>query len=61
MKRMITLNVDDYVYQFYQIGANTLNVSVEEIMEQALYMYAGIIANDINQDNRCTTTDIMGS
>lgn len=51
MKKSILLNIDDYVYQFYQIGAETLGRPVEELMEQALYMYAGIVANDLNQSH----------
>ena len=55
MKKSISLNVDDYVYQFYQIGAKTLDRPVEELIEQALFMYAGIIASDLNQSHENPT------
>ena len=45
----ITLQVEDYIYRFYQMGAEQLNRSPESLMEQALFMYAGIVANDLIQ------------
>ena len=49
MKKAVTLQIEDYLYQFYQIGAEQLNRTPESLMEQALFMYAGIVANDLNQ------------
>ena len=57
MKLDVLLKVEDYVYQFYQMGALTLDRPVEALMEQALLMYAGIIAYDLNisHDNSTDT------
>ena len=54
MKRMIQLNVEDYVYQFYKKGADALNRTAEELMEQAILMYAGMIAEDLLQSDEET-------
>jgi len=51
MKRRITLEVDDYIYTFYQKGAGILQRTAEDLMEQALFMYAGIVARDLIVDD----------
>lgn len=50
MEITVTLKVEDYIYQFYQIGASVLNRSPEELMEKALFMYAGIAAEELIQN-----------
>ena len=52
MKTKVVIDVEDYVYQFYQVGANALRISVVDAMERALYMYADLVANDMNQKNQ---------
>ena len=49
MKIPVTLQIEDYIHQFYQLGAERLNRSPESLMEQALFIYAGLIADDINR------------
>ena len=46
----MSLNVQDYIYLFYQKSAQALQKRPEEPMEQALFAYAGMIAQDILQD-----------
>ena len=47
MKKKVVLQVDDYLYRFYQQGADTLQRTPEDMMEQALFLYAGIVAQDL--------------
>ena len=47
MKKTVSLQVEDYIYQFYQKGAEVLDRSPENLMEQALFMYAGIVAQGL--------------
>lgn len=49
MKIVISLNIEDYVYQFYKQGADTLGRRTEDLMEQALFIYAGMAARDMNR------------
>lgn len=56
MEITVTLKVEDYVYQFYQIGAEVLNRTPEDMMEEALFMYAGIAAQELTK-NREKTKD----
>ena len=50
MEIVVSLKVQDYVYLFYQKSAQALQKSREELMEQALFTYAGMIAQDMLQD-----------
>ena len=61
MKKSVTLQIEDYLYQFYQIGAAQLNQTPEALMEQALFIYAGIVANDINNSTNRFTDGIQRS
>ena len=47
MEIVVSLKVRDYVYQFYQKSADVLHKRSEEVMEQALFLYAGMIAKDM--------------
>ena len=47
MDVIVSLKVEDYVYLFYQKGAMILNKRPEELMEEAIFKYAGMIANDL--------------
>ena len=49
MKIVVSLDVEDYVYHFYQKTAEALNRRPEVLMEQALYLYAGMAAQEILQ------------
>ena len=49
MEIVVSLKVRDYVYQFYQKSADVLHKRPEEVMEQALFLYAGMIAKDMIQ------------
>ena len=50
MRKTITLSVPDFVYDFYNKVSHEMdNVSVEEVMERALFMYAGIISAEITR------------
>lgn len=50
MKITTNITVEDYIYDFYSKVAQDMgNVSPEEIMSRALFMYAGIVAMDIEQ------------
>lgn len=51
MRVVVTLEIDDYVFQFYKKGANLLKLRPEEVMQKALFMYAGIIAKDLVCNN----------
>lgn len=48
MKVVVTLKIDDYVYQFYKKGAALLKKPLEKVLEDALFMYAGMIAKDLS-------------
>ena len=50
MEIVVSLNVEDYVYGFYQKCAQELQKRPEELMEQALFAYAGMIAQDMMWD-----------
>ena len=50
MRIVLSLEVEDFVYQFYQKGAEVLQKRPEELMEQALFMYAGMVAQDMILD-----------
>ena len=50
MEIVVSLKVQDYVYLFYQKSAQALQKSPEELMEQALFTYAGMIAQNMLQD-----------
>ena len=52
MKRNVQLNVEEYIYQFYQKGAKVLERTPEELMEQALFMYAGMVADELLQNEQ---------
>ncbi len=54
MKIVLTLDVEDYVYQFYQRGAEALNRSPEELMQEAVFRYAGIVAQELMQNKEAT-------
>lgn len=58
MRVVVTLEIDDYVYQFYKKGANILQMQPKEVMENALFMYAGIIADDLlrSNTNKCISS-----
>lgn len=47
MEIVVSLKVQDFVFQFYQKCAEALHKRTEELMEQALFMYAGMIAQDM--------------
>ena len=47
MDVIVSLKVEDYVYLFYQKGAMILIKRPEELMEEAIFHYAGMIANDL--------------
>jgi len=49
MEIVVSLKVRDYVYQFYQKSADVLHKRPEEVMEQALFLYAGMLAQDMIQ------------
>ena len=51
MKRNVNLKVEDDIYQFYQKGAKILGSTPEELMEQALFRYAGLVAEALLQDD----------
>lgn len=48
----VTLTIPDYVFSFYQkVAAQMPDHTVQEVMAQALYGYAGIVAEEL-QTNR---------
>ena len=48
MKIGTTVDVEDYVYKFYQKAAIEMgNTTPEKLMSQALMMYAGMVSADI--------------
>ena len=51
MEIIVSLKVEDYVYRFYQKGAEALDRRPEELMEQALFMYAGILAQELTNND----------
>ena len=55
MKKTVRLKIDEYIYQFYQKGAKALGRTPEELMEQALFMYAGMVAEDLIQNDEMRT------
>ena len=55
MGRIVQLKIEEYIYQFYQKGANVLGRTPEELMEQALLMYAGMVAEDLIQNDEKMT------
>ena len=52
MDIVVSLNVQDYLYRFYQKCAQELQKRPEEIMEQVLFMYAGTVAKDMIQNKK---------
>ena len=50
MEIVVSLKVQDYIYQFYQKSGQALQKRPEELMEQALLAYAGMIAQDMLQN-----------
>ena len=50
MEIVVALNLQDYLYQFYKKSAESMEKTPEELMEQALFLYAGMIAKDMIQD-----------
>lgn len=48
--KIVQLNIEEYLYQFYQKGAEILGRTPEDLMEQALFMYAGMIAQDLEKE-----------
>ena len=55
MERIVQLKIEEYIYRFYQKGANVLGRTPEELMEQALFMYAGMVAEDLIQNDEGKT------
>jgi len=51
----VSLNIEDYVYRFYETGAEALCKRPEELMEQALFMYAGIVAQQMIREDASQT------
>ena len=52
MKIATTVDVEDYVYAFYRKAATEIgNTTPEKLMSQALYIYAGMVAEDIQKAN----------
>ena len=47
MDVIVSLKVEDYIYLFYQKGAKVLNKRPEELMEEAIFQYAGMIAREL--------------
>ena len=47
MEIVVSLNVQDYLYLFYQKSAEAMQKRPEELMEQALFLYAGMVAEDV--------------
>lgn len=47
MQIFVSLKVEDYVYLFYQKGAKALNNRPAELMEHAIFQYAGIVAQNL--------------
>ena len=48
MEITVNVTVSDFVYEFYAKAASDLgDRTVEEIMSEALFMYAGLIAQDM--------------
>lgn len=54
MKLAITVDMEDYVYEFYKKVSSDMEISMDEVLSSALYMYAGIVALDIQQNNNKT-------
>ena len=54
MERIVQLKIEEYIYRFYQKGANVLGRTPEELMAQALFMYAGMVAKDLIQNEEKT-------
>ena len=50
MEIIVSLKVPDFVYQFYQKSGQMLDKRPEELMEQALFLYAGAIAQELSSD-----------
>lgn len=50
MKTEITILVEDYVLEFYTRIADSMgNCTPEALMSEALFRYAGMIADDMNR------------
>ena len=47
MEIIVSLKVQDFVYRFYQKSGQMLHKRPEELMEQALFQYAGTIAQEL--------------
>ena len=47
MKIVVSLNVEDYLHLLYQKSAEAMQKRPEELMEQALFLYAGMVAEDV--------------
>ena len=55
MKITTNITLDDYVYALYQKAATEMGtVTTEELMSRALFLYAGMVAQDILQHDENT-------
>lgn len=52
MKLTVTLDIEDYVYEFYKTAASDMGISIEEVLSSALYMYAGIVAMEMEKRHK---------
>lgn len=57
MQIYVSLKVEDYVYLFYQKGAKALNKRPEELMEHAIFQYAGIVAQNLVDNGNAPADD----
>lgn len=50
MKLSVTVDLEEYVYDFYKKVARDMDISIDDVISRALYMYAGIVALDIQHN-----------
>ena len=55
MEITTSVTVQDYVYKFYQKAASVMgNTTAEALMSKALFLYAGLIAEDLQRSENAT-------